>query len=1009
MAVDPQTSFPKDQIKVLLLENIHPSAHELFRAEGFHLETASGALGEAELIERIADVHVLGIRSKTRVTDRALAAGRRLLSVGCFCIGTNQVDLAGANRRGVPVFNAPFSNTRSVAEMIIAEIVMLSRRLGDRATEMHAGQWRKVSTGSYEVRGKTLGIVGYGHIGRQVGVLAEMLGMRVLFFDIVSKLPMGNNRSTKTLDELLQGSDFVILVDQPRLIQVVADGESISLSSRPAADGAPARWTRHVTAQLSSSPPAARLDDAYHGNGHHRGNGHTGAVSNGVSQRPEIDQLLLQRGVDGLPFTWSVDAWTPTSNGLKATIALPESLPEGSAAPFLDAAVIVAALADMADPRLYVPASIEQVWVSDALTEPRGSVAVNRTASDGDGVTCDVTLAARSGVPSLTMRSLRYRALDFGDGQPDGAGEAGSDARGFVHTIEWQPRPEDDQARPATGPRAVAVVGDEGAPLGERFAQAGYAPAAASDARYVLYVADSQPAETDVDFAVRTSAEITRLVRTLAERDPDNPAALWIVTRGIHEAATPSAVRQSILWGLAGVIAAEHPELWGGLLDLAVDADLGDAAPALADLLHTPSKSILVLRNGVVLAPSLAPVQGGPARKPLRCRPDAAYLITGGMGALGLLMAGWLADRGARRLVLTGRTPLPPRRDWDLDTLDAGLREKIDAIRALEIRGVAIEAVAADIGCDDDLAALLTKRDNDRSPPIRGIIHAAGVTNDQLVTNMSDGPVREVMWPKVAGSQALHEAFPPGSVDFFFLIASAAAIFGIPGQGSYAAANSYLDAMARSRRQKGCHTMSLDWVAWRGLGFAADAQIVSHELQRMGSRDITPAEAFTAWEYADTYDIAQAVVVPVPTPAGADGSRATDDYLIPARDWSQLSPADVRSELQDGLRRIIAAELRLAESELDVDRPFAELGLNSLMAMAIRREAEQFVGIELSATMLFNHPTVASLAGYLAKLVAPSAESAEDAIALLSASAGSILDSLFDRIESSSPEADRSA
>jgi D-3-phosphoglycerate dehydrogenase len=206
---DPPTSFPKGQIKILLVENIHPSAHELFRAEGFQLEVLKGALSEDELTRRIEDIHVLGIRSKTRVTERALSASRRLLSLGCFCIGTNQVDLAAARRRGLPVFNAPFSNTRSVAEMIMAEVVMLSRRLGDRVREMHGGQWNKVASDSYEVRGKTIGIVGYGHIGRQVGVIAEALGMRVLFYDIVAKLPMGNNRATKTLDELLAQSDFV--------------------------------------------------------------------------------------------------------------------------------------------------------------------------------------------------------------------------------------------------------------------------------------------------------------------------------------------------------------------------------------------------------------------------------------------------------------------------------------------------------------------------------------------------------------------------------------------------------------------------------------------------------------------------------------------------------------------------------------------------------------------------------------------------------------------------------
>jgi D-3-phosphoglycerate dehydrogenase len=207
----PVTSFPKDRIKVLLLENIHPVAKEIFSSESFQVETVKGALKEDELIERIADVHVLGIRSKTHVTAKALEHARRLLTLGCFCIGTNQVDLKAANVHGVPVFNAPFSNTRSVAEMILSEIIMLARQLGDRSREVHAGQWRKVATGCYEVRGKTLGIVGYGHIGSQMGVLAEAVGMRVQFFDTATKLPMGNNRPVPSLEELLATSDFVTL------------------------------------------------------------------------------------------------------------------------------------------------------------------------------------------------------------------------------------------------------------------------------------------------------------------------------------------------------------------------------------------------------------------------------------------------------------------------------------------------------------------------------------------------------------------------------------------------------------------------------------------------------------------------------------------------------------------------------------------------------------------------------------------------------------------------------
>lgn len=208
---NPATSFPKDKIKVLLLESIHPNATELFSGEGFQVENVKGSLSESELIAKIANVHILGIRSKTLVPDSVIAAGKSLLSVGCFCIGTNQVDLASANRRGVPVFNAPFSNTRSVAEMILAEIIFLSRQLADRSKEVHEGVWKKVASHCYEVRGKTLGIIGYGHIGKQVGVLAESLGMRVLAYDIASQLSIGNTRTVASMNELLENSDFVTL------------------------------------------------------------------------------------------------------------------------------------------------------------------------------------------------------------------------------------------------------------------------------------------------------------------------------------------------------------------------------------------------------------------------------------------------------------------------------------------------------------------------------------------------------------------------------------------------------------------------------------------------------------------------------------------------------------------------------------------------------------------------------------------------------------------------------
>jgi len=203
------TSFPKAEIKIVLLENIHSSAVKSFETDGFKIQTFPKALSESELIEKAADAHVLGIRSKTQITENYLKEAKRLLAVGCFCIGTNQVKVDAAMRHGVPVFNAPFSNTRSVAELILSEIVALARKLGDQNRFVHEGKWQKSATGCYEVRGKTLGIVGYGHIGSQVGVLAESFGMNVLFFDIVTKMPIGNCQSVSSLDELLKSSDFI--------------------------------------------------------------------------------------------------------------------------------------------------------------------------------------------------------------------------------------------------------------------------------------------------------------------------------------------------------------------------------------------------------------------------------------------------------------------------------------------------------------------------------------------------------------------------------------------------------------------------------------------------------------------------------------------------------------------------------------------------------------------------------------------------------------------------------
>ena len=204
-------SYPKHRIKVLLLENIHPVAVDILRNEGFSVETLVGALDEEELIEKIKGVSIIGIRSKTNITERVLQAADRLMAIGAFCIGTNQIDLETAAKRGVAVFNAPFSNTRSVVELTIASIIMLIRQIPDKSAQMHQGIWNKSAGGSHEVRGKKLGIIGYGNIGSQLSVVAEAIGMNVYYYDVVEKLALGNATKCRSLQELLQKVDIISL------------------------------------------------------------------------------------------------------------------------------------------------------------------------------------------------------------------------------------------------------------------------------------------------------------------------------------------------------------------------------------------------------------------------------------------------------------------------------------------------------------------------------------------------------------------------------------------------------------------------------------------------------------------------------------------------------------------------------------------------------------------------------------------------------------------------------
>jgi 6-methylsalicylic acid synthase len=710
-----------------------------------------------------------------------------------------------------------------------------------------------------------------------------------------------------------------------------------------------------------------------------------------------VIERLASVGVAAMGFPWRIEQLRRNgADDLFAVVSADGSgmpRPPRSWAPVLDAALSIGSVLFSGAPLLRMPAAIARVSLGSAVPG-RAMLHVRRASGPAGSDTVDVTVTDADGRVRAELTGLRYGVLD---GDP---GATASPHR-LVHELVWQPLELAGASEPALAAAVVVGTGALAAAVRAGLAAGGVPVHEVDSAERIEQVRDrcaagtavvlvaepaagTDPGEAGVRAAWRLADTVRRVVGWSGERP-----VLWAVTTGARESATEAALGQAPVWGLGRIVAGEHPDRWGGLVDLD-PADPGGAARWLPDLLRCrPGEDGFALDLTGVSASRLRPLAGEPTRPATACRPDATYLVTGGLGVLGLEVARWLAGRGARRIMLAGRHGLPPRSRWDsvAGPGAADIRRQVAAVRALEALGVTVAVVAADVS--DPAAAAALDPAALGLPPIRGVVHAAGVLDSRLLADLDEASLRTVMRPKVAGALALHRMFPPGSLDFLALFSSCGYLLGLPGQASYGAANAFLDALAAHRRSAGADdTTSFGWTSWRGLGMSTSSALIDMELTARGTADISAVEAFRSWELASRYAVPQVAVLRViPSDPGLPRLPLLRELVAaeePAAevatrpDWLDLAPAELAERVRVDIGALVGAEIRVPTEQLDPNRPLTEMGLDSVMTLVLRRRLEQKFRLNLPSTLLWDHPTVTAIAAYVLDLLAadPAVEAA---------------------------------
>jgi 6-methylsalicylic acid synthase len=787
-----------------------------------------------------------------------------------------------------------------------------------------------------------------------------------------------------------------VSITEPREVQLVVQSNEARICSRLVEDNktrADRGWLTHTTSSWAADQdeqPITREVDIE-------------AAKSRINKQLEENfsiKYLASVGVPAMGFPWAV---TEHHGDPDEMVALVDTSPNSdnretswdihSWAPILDSATSVASTLFFEEPRLRMPAHVKEVRILVQQPPPKIAYLYVKKATGSD-YTAHISVCNENGTVLVQVNSMRFSELEE-------TSENRRSVEGLVHQLAWPPAIYSES--PLSISHIILVSRDK--KLGNSYAASikcatqtvtiltnpgGLVDLARSgDAlnqkdTIIAYIPGGVSSPDCISSASQEFAfdllDIVKFISTSVL-----PAKVFVLTHSVMMSRSATSLAQAPLHGLSRIIASELHDNWGALIDL--------EAPVfpLAVMKYVQKCDIIRIADGIPRIACLRPLPRSKALPSLEHHsllphPLGTYLITGGLGDLGLETADFLVEKGARRIILVSRRSLPHRRVWtSIGRSSSPFAPTIQKIISMESRGATIQTISLDIASHNAVSQLSSRIDALCLPPIRGVIHAAGVLHNEPVLSTTPDSFERVIAPKIAGSLTLNTLFPPKTLDFMVLFSSCGQLFGFPGQASYASGNAFLDALATYRRSHGDNTVAMQWTSWREVGMAAGSDFVRAELATKGITDISRDEAFQAWMHISKFGLNHAVILrsraleahePLPSPLLTDiAVRKIPPILTPppspplAASRNLLTPPPTPKDrfdcLSQRVRECVADVLQMESGEVTTQEPLRNMGMDSVMTVHLRAHLQKSFGILVPPNLIWSHPTVDHIAKWL--------------------------------------------